>query len=32
MIYIGVLVIYKYYTDKNKLSEIIDMKEAKEVL
>ena len=32
MIYIGVLVIYKYYLDKNKLSEIIDMKEAKEVL
>ena len=31
MIYIVVLANYKYYTDKNKLSEIIDIKEAKEI-
>jgi hypothetical protein len=32
MLHIAILTNYKYYTDKNKLSEIIDMKEAKEVL
>ena len=31
MLHIAILANYKYYIDKNKLSEIIDMKEAKEV-
>ena len=31
MLHKALLAIYKYYSDKNKLSEIIDIKEAKEI-